>query len=75
MVQSMSDFPFRSLRSEIYLTLEILMHVEHPQVLKFMFKVNKATRSFVQNNMIAIKNGFINGGLIIYSLKSDFYHY
>ena len=66
MVDSLSDFPFRSLRYEIFLTLEVMMNAEHLDVLRFMFKVNKATRSFLEKNIIAIQNGFINAGLITF---------
>jgi hypothetical protein len=61
-----SDFPFRLLRYHKYLTLEVLMNVEHQEVLKYIFKVNRATRSYLENKFIAIRNGFINAGLITY---------
>ncbi len=59
-------FPFHQLRHDIYLTLEVLMYVEHPEVLKKMFEVNIEARSYIENNFITIRNGFINNGLIIY---------
>ena len=37
-----------------------------------MFEVNKATRNFVLNNPMTIRNGFINEGLIIYNLRDEF---
>ena len=37
-----------------------------------MFSVNKEGRSFLQNNYLTIRNGFINDGLISFVLKSDF---
>ncbi len=64
MVESQTNFPFRKLRHDIYLTLEVMMYVEYPEVLKFLFEVNKVTRSFIQNNGIKIKNAFVNEGLI-----------
>ena len=75
MENSKSNFPYRKLWYDIYLSLEVMMNVEHLQVLQFMFEVNKATRSYLQKNIITIQNGFINAGLITYQLKSDFYHY
>ena len=36
-----------------------------------MFSVNKETRSFIQTNLIAVRNGYINGGLIEYELKLE----
>ena len=75
MVESKSDFPFRKLKYDKYLTLEVMTFVEHPGVYNFMFGVNKKTRSYLQDNYIAVQNGFINGGLIIYQLKNDFFHY
>jgi len=32
--------------------------------LKFMFLVNKETRAFLKNNMMTIRKGFLNEGLI-----------
>ena len=66
MVESMSDFPFHYLREDIYLTLEVMMYVERPELLKYMFAVNKASRSYIENNFITIRNGFVNEGLITY---------
>ena len=68
MVETLSNFPFRKLTCEKYLTLDVMMYIEYPEVLNFMFCVNKDTRIFIQNNFISINNGFINEGLITYHL-------
>ena len=75
MVESPSNFPFRKLRYDKYLTLDVMTHVEHQEVLKFMFSLNKEARTFLQNNFLTIRNEFINDGLITYSLKNDFNSY
>ena len=79
MVVSVSDFPFSKLRYEKYLTLDVMMYVEHQQVLQFMFTCNKQARIFLQNNFITVRNGFVNDGLIPYYFDRDslkqFYHY
>ena len=75
MVESPSNFPFRKLRYDKYLMLDVMTHVEHQEVLKFMFSLNKEARTFLQNNFITIRNEFINDGLITYSLKNDFNSY
>ncbi len=54
MVESKGDFPFRVLRYEIYLLLDIMMYIECEEILKFMFSVNKETRNFVQKHFIDI---------------------
>lgn len=72
MVESLSDLPFRKLRDEKYLTLELMLYIEHPEVLQFMFSVNKDTRKFLESNFITIRNGFVNEGLITYELSSEF---
>ena len=66
MVESLSDFPFRKLRYAKYLILDVMMYVEHQQVLKFMFTCNKETRAFLQKNYVTVTNGFVNDGLIPY---------
>ena len=68
MVETLSNFPFRKLSCEKYLTLDVMMYIEHPEVLNFMFCVNIETRTFLQNDFITINNGFINEGLITYHL-------
>jgi len=59
-----SNFLFRKLTYDKYLTLEVMLNVEHPEIYNFMFRVNKYTRSFLHNNFITVRNGFINEGLI-----------
>lgn len=75
MVESLSHFPFRQIRFKKYLTLEVMKYVEHPEVLKFMFSVNKETRLFLKNNFIIVRNGFVNEGLIIFQLNYDILSY
>jgi len=71
MAESLSDFPFRKLRSDPYLTLEVMMYVEHLEAHEFMFTLNKESRQFLQDNIITIQNGFVNEGLITFRLKRD----
>lgn len=66
MVESAGEFLFRKLRFRKYLILEVMMNVERQEVLNFMFTANKASRAFLKQNFIAIRNGFINEGLITY---------
>ena len=66
----MSTFPLRKL--DKYLALEAMMHVEYQQAYKFIFSLNNDSRSFLQNNFITIRNGFINCGLIPYKLNPTF---
>ena len=66
MVESQSDFPFHYLREDVYLTLEVMKYVESPEVLKYMFALNKASRSYIENYFITIRNEFVNEGLITY---------
>ena len=61
-------FPFRKIMYYKYLTLDIMMHVERSQALKFMFCANKQGRSFLKKHFISIQNGFINEGLIIHHI-------
>lgn len=68
MVESLIELPFRKLSCDKYLTLEVILYIEYTEVLNFMFSVNKKMRSFLQNNLITVKNGFINEGLITYHL-------
>ena len=74
MEEFQSVFPFQLLRHDLYLTLEVLMYVEHPEVLNKLFSVNRETRSLIENNFISIRNGFINEGLITYQLRCDLFH-
>lgn len=41
MEESVGDFPFRKFTYDIYLTLEVMMYVDHLDILKSMFTVNK----------------------------------
>jgi hypothetical protein len=63
-MESLSEFPFRKLRCEKYLTLEVMMYVDQSEVYKTMFTLNKETRKFLQDNFITVRNGFVNEGLI-----------
>ena len=67
-----SVFPLSKLRHYTYLTIDVMMHIDYQEAIKFMFTVNKEGRSFLHNNFIAIRNGFINDGLITYEIYSDF---
>lgn len=40
-----------------------------------MFELNRATRNFILNNAITMRNGFINEGLIVYHLRDQFEGY
>ncbi len=40
-----------------------------------MFEVNRATRHFLLNNAMTIRNGFLNEGLIVYNLRDEFDSY
>lgn len=66
MEETLRRFPFQKFIHSKYLTLEVMMYVDHPEVYKFMFKVNKQGRAFILNNIITIQNGFNNAGLITY---------
>ena len=65
-MEPMSAFPFRKLRYYKYITLDVLMHVEHQDSSKFMFNLNKEARAFIKNNFNTVRNGFVNEGLIEY---------
>jgi hypothetical protein len=78
MEESVSDFPFSKLRHHKYLTLDVMMYVDHQQVFEFMFTCNKKARAFLQHNYLTIRNGFVNDGLIPYCFNwygNSFYHY
>ena len=47
MEEALNAFPFRKLRFDIYLTLDVMMYVERYQVLNYMFGINKKTRIFL----------------------------
>ena len=63
-MESGTAFPFRKLTSDIYLILDVMMYVKHQDVKEFMFALNKGARNFIQNNFIAVRNGFTNEGLV-----------
>jgi hypothetical protein len=44
MVESVSIFPLPKLRYDIYLTLDVMMHIEYEEAYKFMFAINKEGR-------------------------------
>jgi len=79
MVEVVCNFPFRSLRYETYLVLDVLMYIDYHQALYFMFSLTKESRAFLQSNSITIDNGFVNEGLIDYHFdvtpKYEFFHY
>ncbi len=51
--------------------LEVLMHLELRDALKFMFTLNKDGRQFLIKHLKTVKNGFDNEGLITYSIDFD----
>ena len=63
-MESESAFPFRKLRYDTYLTLDVLMHVEQEDAYKFMFTLNKEARKFILDKFITVRNEFVNDGLI-----------
>ena len=65
-MESASAFPFRKLRYEKYLTLDVLLYIESQDAYKFMFGVNKEGRTYIKDNFITVRNGFVNEGLIEY---------
>jgi hypothetical protein len=71
MVEGKREFPFQKLRFAKYLTINVMMYVEHPEVYKFMFAINNFTRSFILKNLITIQNGFVNEGLITYHFEEN----
>ena len=60
MAESLTTFAFAQLRNEKFLTLEVLMHIEHFDALKFMFSLNKETRKFLCEHFTTIENEFEN---------------
>ena len=56
-------FPFRKLKYDKYATLDVLMYVEHFNALEFLFKTNKISRLFLQQNFSTLQNEFENEGL------------
>jgi len=70
-MECLSSFPFRKLINDKYLTLEVLMFVNHEDAYKFMFALNKEAKKFIVNNFIMIRNGFINDGLIEFCFRVE----
>lgn len=62
------DFPFRKLKNDTYLLLDVLMYIKLEELLRFMFGVNNKARNFIQHKYFAILNGFTNDGLITHYL-------
>lgn len=60
MVDSYINFPFRQLKVRKYLTLEIMMYVDYPEVLTYMCALNRETRSYIEKNFNTFRKGFIN---------------
>ncbi len=64
MEETLTTLPFRRLRCDMYLIIEVLINVKYSHAFKFMFNLNKESRSFLQDNYIAFENGFVNDGYI-----------
>ena len=76
MEASLIKLPFQKLRYDKYLILEIMMYVDdYKEAWKFMFILNKASRTFLETNASTIYNGFINDGLYYYELNCNFINY
>ena len=60
-------YPFSKLRHNA--TLEVLKNISYYDALRFIFRVNKESRTFLENKMTLIRNGFENDGLIIQELN------
>lgn len=73
MEETVNKFFFCKLMHDTYLTIDVMMHIDRSNVLQFMYRVKKETRSFLQKNYISITNGFINEGLIVYDIKAGEY--
>ncbi len=70
-----NTFPFKKLKYETFLTLDVMINAERSQAFEFMFCLNKEARAFLFQHYSSIKNGFINEGLIIYNLEDVFNRY
>lgn len=62
---------FSKLLNKKYLMLELLMHIEFEDALKFMFILNTDGRKFLVHHFKTVKNGFENEGLITYLIDFD----
>ena len=65
------EFPFRKLKHDIYLILDVMIFVDYKDALKFMFSLNKEARHYIQHNFITVRNGFTNDGLIDFDFDSN----
>jgi len=63
-MESVCYFPFPKLGLFKYLVVDVMMHVDHLDACKFMHIINKDGRKFIFKNYIAVRNGFVNDGLI-----------
>jgi hypothetical protein len=54
MEKGVNKFPFKLLKNDVYLILDVMMNVEHEKPLEFMFGVNKEARTFLLQNYITI---------------------
>ena len=70
-MESVSDFPFHKLKHITYPTMEVMMHVDYEDALKFMFKINKQGRGFLIKKFNTVRNGFMNDGLIDICFSDD----
>lgn len=75
MVESLSAFPFPKLRHYKLLTLEMLLFIEKQDALNFMFYVNQAGRTFLEQQFVTIINGFINSGLVTFKFNGSLKDY
>jgi hypothetical protein len=79
MEETLCNFPFRKLRYDKYLVLEVILHVDRDVALNFMFTISKEGRAFLKENFITFKNELINEGLITYYIdgtpESQFTNY
>ena len=66
---SVTAFPFPKIIKNIYLTLDMLMYIDHFEALRFMFSLNKHTRQILEKKIAVIQNGFVNDGLITYEMN------
>ena len=74
-IDSVTSFPFRKLRYDTYLTLDIIMCIEYKYALQYLFDVNKQTRQFLCRHFITIKNSYENEGLITHEIDNSFKGY
>jgi hypothetical protein len=54
MEKGVTKFPFNLLKNDVYLILDVMMYVERPKPLEFMFSVSKEARTFILQNYITI---------------------